>query len=394
MRTTSLARLAELDTSLQTARQRLGDELRRLSLSPPCLVLHEVEPGLSLLSARIPAMDQSVMLHLPVTVDEQLPAELAARIELPAPATALLGREGWQPHPDQADDPFARAFCDRLREAHVLQGGLSWAPAPDGGQDWLVQIVADSAESCLLAVRTGPVGPRQDQLGLSVFMDLLPRVRHLLRSWERPYALPMGAARDCLALHDQPAGESWDPDWRQEEGFVLVPEPLLEEEDDDTPTELDDYRPLVNLAELALVEREDEDEEGELLDEPVLEIIDPEDCEEEDGDDPTVAEATPPWVIEEEEEAVEHAAVALQEPPAEIADPSPQPAVLPAPQPAALPAPGLAAIASLFLPGLGQILCGERRRGGLILLASVLTLGLGGLLNLYAAWDAWKIARR
>ncbi len=51
-------------------------------------------------------------------------------------------------------------------------------------------------------------------------------------------------------------------------------------------------------------------------------------------------------------------------------------------------------LASLLVPGLGQILCGQVLKGGLILVGSMfLCCGLG-VFNLIAAADAYRVAQR
>ncbi|MCB9743748.1 MAG: hypothetical protein H6740_14205 [Alphaproteobacteria bacterium] len=71
-----------------------------------------------------------------------------------------------------------------------------------------------------------------------------------------------------------------------------------------------------------------------------------------------------------------------------------EPELLPTPE-ARLPLPPLALGAlSLLLPGVGQIALGQTGKGALMLALTPVTLGLLGLLNLFAAVDATRIARR
>ena len=56
--------------------------------------------------------------------------------------------------------------------------------------------------------------------------------------------------------------------------------------------------------------------------------------------------------------------------------------------------PLVAALVSLLLPGAGQLLLGQRRKGGAMLLAAVFTCGALGLLNVVSAFDAWVMAER
>jgi TM2 domain-containing membrane protein YozV len=58
------------------------------------------------------------------------------------------------------------------------------------------------------------------------------------------------------------------------------------------------------------------------------------------------------------------------------------------------PSPTRCAIASLLLPGLGQIWLGQRVKGTLILLFFPLVCCGLGLGNLLAAIDAWSLARK
>ncbi len=299
------------ETDVEPLRQRLGEELRRLRLPPPTMVLHPGPAG-AVLSARLYAADAAVHILQPVT-SPAAPAELAARIELPAPASLAHGPQGWRPHPDQADDAIALAFRDRLDEASTL--------LPPGFGDplaeWDVQIVADAADSCLFVLRGGVEGRPGAPSAVSIFLDLLPRVRHLIRGWTRPYALPAGPVAECLATQDLPVGEAYEVDWRLEEGFVLVPDSLVEEEEEeDRPTELDELRPLVNLAELELLEpAETEWVERPGYEDPVVEI---EDSAEDDADEEGGARSVDPMdqAIGEEE-----APTQVEEPPTVVDDP-------------------------------------------------------------------------
>lgn len=58
-------------------------------------------------------------------------------------------------------------------------------------------------------------------------------------------------------------------------------------------------------------------------------------------------------------------------------------------EPAPPPAPWVVAAASLLVPGLGQAWLGDRRRGALVFGAALLTAGLCGVLNAWAAYDAY-----
>lgn len=62
--------------------------------------------------------------------------------------------------------------------------------------------------------------------------------------------------------------------------------------------------------------------------------------------------------------------------------------------PAHLPVPVVAAVLGLIFPGGGHIYCGQRGRGALILVASILTFFACGLWNLWAAWAGWRLATR
>ncbi len=58
------------------------------------------------------------------------------------------------------------------------------------------------------------------------------------------------------------------------------------------------------------------------------------------------------------------------------------------------PDPWVAGLASLLLPGVGQIYAGQARKGGVLILLAFLTcMGLGTL-NLVTAVDAYRVARR
>lgn len=86
--------------------------------------------------------------------------------------------------------------------------------------------------------------------------------------------------------------------------------------------------------------------------------------------------------------------------PAPVRTPPPpaQPAPLAAP-PVATPVttgtdPLVAGLLSLVLPGLGQLVAGQTTKGVVMLILGFLTCGLGGLLNLALALDAYLIAQR
>ncbi len=58
------------------------------------------------------------------------------------------------------------------------------------------------------------------------------------------------------------------------------------------------------------------------------------------------------------------------------------------------PDPMVAGLASLIVPGLGQILAGQSMKGLVLLIIAFPTCGMGGLLNIVAAADAYLIAQR
>ncbi|MCB9759948.1 MAG: zinc ribbon domain-containing protein [Alphaproteobacteria bacterium] len=74
-------------------------------------------------------------------------------------------------------------------------------------------------------------------------------------------------------------------------------------------------------------------------------------------------------------------------------DPPPPPPPRPLVQDLPLP-PGALALLSLLLPGAAQMMLGQGGKGALLLAASVLLCGLGGVLNVVCAVDAWLLARR
>lgn len=81
-------------------------------------------------------------------------------------------------------------------------------------------------------------------------------------------------------------------------------------------------------------------------------------------------------------------------PPPPIAAPPP---VLAAPAPvmnSSAPDPVLAAIVSFFLPGAGQLWCGQALKGLALLVAAFFTLSGCGVLSVLAAVDAYLIAQR
>ena len=368
--------------ALERARELLAADLRRLHLPAPRLTVHEPgdQPVDCVLGARLSTPEQEIALWLPVREGEVLPAELAARLDLPAPASAMLTRHGWRPHPDQAEDEVAAAFLATLEERPEVGRALRFDPVGEGAQDWVLQVVADAADACLVVARTAPHGPHGERAGVGAFLDLLPMLRHVIRRWTLPYALPAGPIRDSLALRDLPAGPAWEADWHLEETQVLVPDELDEEDLDDVPTELVGGP----TPELAAVEEEEEPGEAVLLEETgAVEAV-----AEEVAEEPAVAEEA----VAEEAVAEEPAPVAEEQPVAEEPPLAVAPPLAPVMAPPG-PRPALAALASLLLPGLGQFLCGQRRRGALLALVAVLTLGLGGLLNVAAAVDAWRGAR-
>lgn len=304
------------ETDVEPLRQRLGEELRRLRLPPPTMVLHRGPEG-AVLSARLHAADAAVHILQPVTTPAA-PAELAARIELPAPASLAHGPQGWRPHPEQVDDAIALAFRDRLDEASTLLPPRFGDPLAE----WDVQIVADAADSCLFVLRGLVEGRPGAPSAVSVFLDLLPRVRHLIRGWTRPYALPAGPVAECLATGDLAAGEAYEVDWRMEEGFVLVPDSLVEEEEEeDRPTELDELRPMVNLAELELLEpAETEWVERPGHEDPIVEI---EDSAEDDGEELEAAVPEAAEIVNPTEPAIgeEEAPTQVEDPPTVVDEP-------------------------------------------------------------------------
>lgn len=85
-------------------------------------------------------------------------------------------------------------------------------------------------------------------------------------------------------------------------------------------------------------------------------------------------------------------------PAAPPAQPAPPPApIAPAPPSApgsSSPDPALVAVISFFLPGVGQIMTGQVPKGAALLILFFVTCGLGGVLNVIAAADAWLIAQR
>jgi len=58
------------------------------------------------------------------------------------------------------------------------------------------------------------------------------------------------------------------------------------------------------------------------------------------------------------------------------------------------PDPTYAAVASLVLPGAGQLWVGQTTKGVGMLIIAVFTLSLCGLLNVIAAFDAFQVASR
>ncbi len=94
--------------------------------------------------------------------------------------------------------------------------------------------------------------------------------------------------------------------------------------------------------------------------------------------------------------------------PASSTAPAPTPVSVPAPLavgspatpavtgvvPAAGPSPVLAALASLIIPGAGQIWAGQTLKGGALLGVGVFTCCLFGLVNLISAADAYLIAEK
>ena len=53
----------------------------------------------------------------------------------------------------------------------------------------------------------------------------------------------------------------------------------------------------------------------------------------------------------------------------------------------------IAMVASFFLPGLGQILLGQTKKGALILAAMILTCGTGYIITLLVVADAYFVAQ-
>lgn len=58
------------------------------------------------------------------------------------------------------------------------------------------------------------------------------------------------------------------------------------------------------------------------------------------------------------------------------------------------PRPEIAAVLSLVLPGAGQLYAGQAAKGGALVVFGLFTCMLGGLLNVLAALDAYRIAQR
>lgn len=56
--------------------------------------------------------------------------------------------------------------------------------------------------------------------------------------------------------------------------------------------------------------------------------------------------------------------------------------------------PAAAAFLGLLFPGGGHIYCGQRRKGTIILVIGICTGFFCGLMNLWAAWASWRLARR
>ena len=54
--------------------------------------------------------------------------------------------------------------------------------------------------------------------------------------------------------------------------------------------------------------------------------------------------------------------------------------------------PAVAALLSLLLPGTGQMLAGQYKKGAVMLLISVTTCYMAGLASAVAAIDAWMVA--
>lgn len=297
--TTIAARPAQVDpaAALDRARELLAADLRRLGLPTPICVLDEAR---GLLAAQVELDDLVVTVWLPLSGNAQPTAELATRLDLPAPASAVLTRQGWRPHPDQAEDEIAAAFLAVLEDRPELTRSLRWAE-DDPEHDWLVQIIADAADACLLVVRTAPVGPQAEKVGLGAFLDLAPVLRHLVRRWSLPYALPLGEARPCQATLGLPAGSAWTVDWPAEPVRALVPDPLEDEDLDDVPTELE-----AGAGPLLLVEVEP----SEVLEAVVLEV---------EAEESPPAQEPPPAV------PVEPPA---QEPPAAVEPPAVRPGLL------------------------------------------------------------------
>ncbi len=478
------------DLAVDRARDLLTAELDMLALPTPTLRLVELEEELEGLAA--PAVDRVLVARyllatrvvhvtLPLSGDQVLPAEFRTRIEAPAPATALLTRAGWQPHREQDDDELAALFLATLEDCADLGRGLRWAMDLRQGSfslDWSMQVIAHAADSCQLIVRTAPTGRDRNRVGMGAFLDQLRIVNDLVQSWYAPFALPLGVARDCLALATLPEGHSVDvprsllpPELRDEVVVTIEDDdeemldealseditelatdawtviPLYEQELCDEPTVPDggdcDDSALVEdgqsvsdapaldalvIDEPELVAESPVDFEIEVevtgsVEEPAVDEtpIDPpqglagelpaveyeveltgslgeldDDEEWEEDEDSAMAEAV---LVDEDEPAAEDTAAedtAAEDTAAEdtaAEDTATETASVPAPVSEGGPRPGLAAAASLLLPGVGQIMAGQAQKGVLLLVVSVLTLGLGGLLNLFAAVDAYKVAR-
>ena len=89
------------------------------------------------------------------------------------------------------------------------------------------------------------------------------------------------------------------------------------------------------------------------------------------------------------------ASMASAGPPATLtAAPQAAPPARAQPMAASAPSPLIAGILSIFLPGVGQMYAGQTLKGFVLLVVAFFTVGLCGLLNLVAAFDAYKIAQR
>lgn len=325
------------DLALDHGRSMVAAEVRALGLPQPVFRLVQLDQPRALGPALVDRVLRAEVhgsrrfeLFLPLAGSSVLPAELVVRLPLAAPASALYTRRGWSLHPIQGEDSPAQALLDALSQLHGMGSELQWTRRlPQGtlSLDWTIQLVADAADACQVVVRTAPLGPVEDLVGIASFLAKVDAIGGLLGSWTGDMDLPVGVIEPCLALDELPGGVE-----------VGAPEPQA-------------FRTAIPA----------------------------EDTE----------EAVHPAAVVDPERADQTAADVLEEQgtPAPLAAP-PAPGEISGPR----ASPALAALASLFIPGLGQILCGQTTKGGVLLIVSLCTCGMFGLLNLVLAVDAWKVA--